>query len=261
MLTIALRAYRRLTRAIPSLTDPLNRGIGALCTAALGEDEKTELTRFCYQSSYHLLDGETGALFPWEHDWFTAELPPAPASILVPAAGGGREMVALENMGYAVYGFDPAVQDSPNRNGVVRGSFRDLLTHRGGHLQLPGAFEKPVDAIVFGWGSLSHLYTAEARRTVLHAATECCPNGPVLLSYWAETDAHRTSRALNAMRTLGQGIARVRGMNTEGALACDFTPNAGLATHVSSQELMSYAEELSRRIRFGTGAYAHATLL
>ena len=158
MFTTVLRGYRRFARAVPFVADPLNRSVGAVCTAGLSRLEKERLTRFCYQSSHHLSSDELQDLFPWEQTWFADVLPPAPVSILLPAAGAGREVVALRDLGYEVFGFDPAITTTPNRHGVVRGGFADLLGHRGGILKLSDAFDRPADAVIFGWGSLSHVY-------------------------------------------------------------------------------------------------------
>lgn len=261
MFTVALRGYRRLSRALPELTQPISRSIGELCTDALSSAEKQEFTARCYRSSHHLKDDELAPLFPWEEAWLEAALPPAPASILVPAAGGGREVVALRTKGYTVFGFDPAITSSPNRHGIVRGSFEDLLGQHNGTLQLSGAPDAPVDAVLFGWGGLSHLYTDADRSAILNAAAACCPTGPLLISYWSTEDRPAPGTWFDFVQRCGTRLGRLRSLPKQTSLPCDFSPNAGLTTYLDRADITRYAFQLQRVAHFGGAPYAHATLI
>jgi len=238
----------------------LNTALGAVCSTALSEAEKEALTVFCYESSHHLREDGLRPLFDWESRWFARDLPPAPATILVPGAGAGREVVALRTLGYRVFGFDPALVESPNQHGIVRGRFRDLMRHRPGRLDLPGTFHTPVDAVLFGWGSVSHVYDPQLRFQILEAAAACAPKGPILLSYWTERDIGASGLATHAGLTAGRVLARIRRTGINPTLRCYFSPNGGLTTCMTHTELNDIARSLNRSLRVSSGAYGHATL-
>ena len=139
ILTTCLRGYRRLSSRLPAGMDPVHRWIGALCSTALTDQEKSSVTRVCYESSAHVSESPARGLFPWEDAWFQMALPQPPATILVPGAGGGREVLALRERGYTVFGFDPAIGQSPNAHGIIRESFEALSNRDEKRLRFPGA--------------------------------------------------------------------------------------------------------------------------
>ena len=47
-------------------------------------------------------------LFPFEDRAISKHFPPPPGTVLVGAAGGGREAIALARLGYSVVAFEPA---------------------------------------------------------------------------------------------------------------------------------------------------------
>ena len=218
------------------------------------------MTRVCYESSAHVSESPARGLFPWEDAWFQMALPQPPATILVPGAGGGREVLALRERGYTVFGFDPAIGQSPNAHGIIRESFEALVNRDENRLRFPGAGGVTFDAVLFGWGSLSHVFQAQMRFHIIQAAHAHCLNGPILFSYWRPEDVGITTRGVRLWRAVGEGVGRVRGILNEEAQMCGFSPNAGLATAMTSHEVFEVGARLGRRVIVGTGAYGHATL-
>src|SRR5262249_6073441 len=47
-------------------------------------------------------------MFPWEEKIVATYFPPPPARVLIGGAGGGREVLALAEMGYEVVAFEPS---------------------------------------------------------------------------------------------------------------------------------------------------------
>jgi hypothetical protein len=104
-------------------------------------------------------------------------------TILVGAAGGGREVVALARRGVTVDGFDcsPALVATAER----------VLAEQGlrARMQLapPGAVPDGLgtyDGVILGWGAYSHVAGRPARVRLLRALVgHLRPAGPFLLSY------------------------------------------------------------------------------
>ncbi len=125
--------------------------------------------------------------FSWEIDAIRRFFPMPPATVLVGAAGAGRELLCLARRGYQAMGFDPcpafvqACRESHVPDGVlglVQGAYEDLpdrLSAVRNHA--------PYHAAILGWGSLSHLPGDRARRHALNGMKALCPHGPLLVSW------------------------------------------------------------------------------
>ncbi len=126
---------------------------------------------------------QRSGLFPFELR--ALELfPKPPARLLVPGAGGGREMLALLGLGYDVDGFEPVarlVAAGRAALGVEAGRLAQA-TMQGWAADLHG----PYDAVFTGWGMWTHLVRRTDRLDALRALRRACPAGPILLSFWRE---------------------------------------------------------------------------
>jgi hypothetical protein len=132
-------------------------------------------------------------LFPWEEETVRRFFPEPPAHVLVGGAGGGREALALLDLGYHVTAFEP----SPQLAEALASRARDiegLTVYRARYEELPhlrGASGEenvdvrslaPIDAVIAGWGSFSHLRTRELRVSVLESLARAT-EGPILVSF------------------------------------------------------------------------------
>ena len=79
-------------------------------------------------------------MFEWEEKWFSSDLPPPPARILLGGAGSGREIRHLARHEYRIVAFDPVhsfVRHGRSRlqsdqcEAFLTGSFEDLAIHDG----------------------------------------------------------------------------------------------------------------------------------
>lgn len=141
-------------------------------------------------------------LFPWEARAIARHFPPSPARILIGAAGGGREALALAEQGYAVTAFEPARRlatsmrqqiGSSYQLGAFVGRYEDLPfvetldePRQRADLRTLG----PFDAVILGWASLSHLRTDDQAVAALRALGALTA-GPLLVSYFARKDTER----------------------------------------------------------------------
>ncbi len=127
-------------------------------------------------------------------------------SVLVAAAGGGREMIALAKRGIRVDGFDCSQK-------LVESSRCRLATAApGSRLVLAAPDEVPkqlgrYDGAVFGWGGYTHIPGSATRTAMLRdLKSRLRPEAPILLSFFTRSKANRqlgwTCRIANAVRRL-----------------------------------------------------------
>ena len=139
-------------------------------------------------------DAETfrASLFAFEERVIARYFPPPPGTVLIGAAGGGREAFALGRRGYQVVAFEPAARLAASML-RARGEF-PIETFVGRYEDLPIVkslarppiatdlrSRAPFAAAIMGWVSLSHLRTDElcidALRQIGHLT-----RGPILVS-------------------------------------------------------------------------------
>lgn len=153
----------------------------------LDADARAAVTAWLYATQTTYLPGGAAfsrGLFDWEREAL-GHLQLAPgARVLVGGAGGGRELAALADLGFTAVGFDPspglvagAQARLPVGASLVQGDYAalcDAVEGRGG--LLAGTLSAgPWDAVVCGWGSLSHLPDAVSRRRLLAALARVAP--------------------------------------------------------------------------------------
>jgi SAM-dependent methyltransferase len=181
---------RRLQSALSAIERAIEARVGATLQAALDIDEREDLSIALYDDAFNP-DNDFAGLYPWEKAWLARRLPPAPARLLIGAAGSGREAVALQSLGYSVVALEPSERAAEHcerqlqpGSTVVRGSYRELVEAvvGGGPLHSSLTPSDPFDAVLLGWGSFGHVLREEQRFALLEACDALCPDGPILLS-------------------------------------------------------------------------------
>jgi hypothetical protein len=156
---------------------------------ALGDDEKETLSIDLYDASFRPQNDRDG-LYPWETRWFERRLPSPPASVLIGAAGAGREASALRTLGYRVHAFEPSAsafrlcQSTLGPEHVDQASYQELIATalRGESTRLRVTRDTRFDAVLLGWGSFGHVLQRAGRLELLRACDHLAPRGPILLS-------------------------------------------------------------------------------
>jgi SAM-dependent methyltransferase len=213
-------------------------------------------------------------LFDWEKSWFEEDLPTAPARVLVGGAGTGRELRHLAAAGYEQVAFDPVqgfverarrIADGSSCLAVLQGAYEDLADPAGaGAARFAAEVERfsPYDAVLLGWGSLTHVTTARHREGLLAALRRLCPAGPVLASFWmrAEGEAAAEGRAAR----LGRRLGRIIGGRDDAPLdgGDRFLSHCGFAhsfTEAEIRDLARHAGYTVRRLGAGPHTYPHVT--
>jgi len=195
-------------------------------------------------------------VFPWEKACFDDFFPAPSGRVLVGGAGSGREMSVLMGMGYRVAGFEPAAALVARGREILSpeallgfdvGGYEELVDGR-----LEVARRGPFDAVVLGWGSLSHVASAATRERLFRMLPTLCPDGPVLLS-WIE--AKPVGKKRDRLR---RGLSRI-GSATPSAND-SFRPHMGFIHALDRDELVMLAALADREV-VRVGAGPHAVLL
>ncbi len=125
----------------------------------------------------------------WEQTTFSQYLPKSPAHLLICAAGGGRESIALAKEGYLISVVEPVAElaklaeaalPNESRGGVMVGTYRDLIETKDLSSSLG---REKFDAVILGAGSLSHISSAEERVKLFEKLRVLCPDGPLIMSW------------------------------------------------------------------------------
>lgn len=231
-------------------------------------DERTALTTALYSRERSYMPGrghvERG-LFPAEEYALRAR-PLAPGSrILLGAAGTGRELVTLVERGYEVIAFDPCASFAEAARSIapqvkfVDASYEDIV-HAVSRGTGPLAFLKngpPIDAIMFGWGSLSHVLPHIERVALFRALHELAPRAPIFASFLfrPESPDFTRGRARNALKRLFMAV----GAPHTSEKGDHFSPYIGFFSALGREEINQLAEESGYRIlHFDAGADAYA---
>lgn len=174
------------------------------------------------REDFHYLDelnaGRTGkwaseshnlrGLLSWEEKalkaWF-----PSGGRLLITAVGGGREVLALEPMGYDLQAFEcnPELVEAANRHLRTHGlasrvetCSRDRAPSTTGHF----------DGVIVGWGSYTLIMGRDARINFLRALREHLVEGaPLLLSYFKLEGSSRLGDRIQ--RAIASRLRRLRG--------------------------------------------------
>ena len=236
--------------------------------------ERAALTAAIYAEQATYLPGGhrfEGGLFTWEHEALASPTFPRSGRVLLGAAGAGRELVALVARGYEVVAFDPcepfataAKSVAPaNRATSVHASYADLVdavAGRGGPLA-DVVTGKPFDAIILGWGSLSHVVPSSARIELFRTLRTLAPDAPVLGSFGVSSDPNGPSTATGRVRsTLRRAFAALGapGVSEE---SDHFFSHIGFFSYLSPADVRSLAAETGYEIKLlGDVPYGYVLL-
>lgn len=205
----ALRAHGRAARLSHAALDGLALGSFDRATLALLDQRFHDDIRENVAGSQRRFHDELSiqqGLFDWEREAVEAAFP-CGGRVIVTAAGAGREVLALCEMGFDAYGFEP----HPD---LVRAG-QPVLAARG----LPGRLETcerdvwpagagTADAVILGWTSYSLTPGRARRAALLSGAHRTLPTGgPLLLSFGLREGRQRD---LTVVSTVAGTLRRLR---------------------------------------------------
>jgi SAM-dependent methyltransferase len=175
------------------------RNVVLLARWDAAELERRTLLYYARESPFDGAEYLRQGLQGWEVEAILNHFPPA-GRILVAAAGGGRETLALTAMGYQATAFDPSDH--------LLDKFRSLAGAEGRIVraapsEVP-AFEERFDGVMIGWGGYTHVPERARRAAFLRElARQMKPGAPLLMSFflrradgWRSRTATLTSNAI-----------------------------------------------------------------
>ena len=201
---------------------------------------------------YHDAQYSLSGLFPWEIAAIDRHFQGS-RSVLVTAAGGGREVVALERRGLDVVAFEcnPELVQSAN----------ELLSREGlrSRVALAPRDECPdeipmCDGIIIGWTSYTLMQHRSTRVHFLRQLRSHVPHdAPVLLSFFAQ---RKTARYLRTVAATANVFRMLRGRQ-RAELGDDLVPT--FAHHFQENELAAELEAGGfRLVEFSQSGETHA---
>jgi hypothetical protein len=187
-----------------------------LAGVLLNDQQWEELTKVWYEvRNWYRVSNQLDSLLLWEDEAIN-RFAPAPGKILVFAAGNGREMRALQKIGYFVYGMELQskcihnMQSACNSQlllGTATGSFSDIAH---GRVSFPNI---DFDGIIIGWGSITHVSSWSVASKFFKALGERYPEKLVLIS-WNRTTSK--SKLIRFYRTIRNRISNQCGYFHQG---------------------------------------------
>jgi hypothetical protein len=196
-------------------------------------------------------------LFPWERTALGGSFPSA-GNLLVVGAGGGREVVALERMGYRVDSFECHRALVASANDLLRRldlTSRVQPSPRDGIPDDPGLFATSrYDGLIVGWSAYMLIRGREQRIGLLKQMREHAgPGCPILLSFFVRKG---TPRWLHTITRVGNVVALLRG-GERVELGDDLKMN--FVHRFSRDEIERELDEAGFDLMlFGTDGYGHA---
>lgn len=224
-----------------------------------------------HHHEHGLFDWEEAALAKAPFPQPPQGLPEAarPARWLVTAAGGGREARVLAERGFAVDAFEPndvllaGAREVASRHPslhVHEGTYADFVRAaegRGG--PLASLATRRFDAVLLGWGSITHLVEPAEHRAVLDAVKILAPDAPVLASFFLRTDAPQ-GRAARARLRLKRAFRALGGRTAPDGLL--YETAGGFVYWFTEREIRALAEAAGYVVvSFSPHSFPHAVLL
>lgn len=227
------RTAGALERALTASARAIRETAHGVLAHALDRDERQQLGITLYEDRLGSVRSE---LMAWERAWFAQDLPPPPARVLVGGAGAGRELRALEAMGYEVGGLEPGpdavhrcIGALSSRAIAACATYEQLaaVVLDGANLpELEALVAKPWDASILGWTSMMHVLD-DAERSRLFATFDRITRGPILGTFYPTSRAQRPGRPHALGTSIGRALGRARGVAASGesesfGFACGF---------------------------------------
>ncbi|HET7541983.1 MAG TPA: hypothetical protein VFK05_19055 [Polyangiaceae bacterium] len=165
-----------------------------LLFAFLQPNQRHELTFETYARSRPYVSGGEffiEGLWSWEIALLEHSRVPRCGRVLLGAAGGGRELRALLELGYEVFAFEPVAPlfesartvAQGKRAVVVQADYDDLVARAKGKSGRLDGLGGHFDVCILGWASLSHLTEMGAAVDTLRALRALAPEASVIVSF------------------------------------------------------------------------------
>jgi hypothetical protein len=149
----------------------------------------------------------TSGLLEWEREAVERHFE-ACRSILVAAAGGGREVIALQRLGYDVDAFEPHDELVAAANALLQRQGLAASVRHARRDECPELSGKVYDGLIVGWGGYMLIQSRARRVDFLRAFRRQAREGsPLLLSFF---NRRRHERYWRIVASSGNVLRRLR---------------------------------------------------
>jgi hypothetical protein len=144
-------------------------------------------------------------------------------SIMVTGAGAGREVIALEKMGYTVDGFECNPDLVKSGNEILKGigiNAKLQLMPRNECPEVPGQY----DGVVVGWGMYMLVQGKDARIKLIKGLyTKITENGPLLISFYPRSHGWRYYSTVAKLANIIKFVLKRRPIETgDDLIECNY---------------------------------------
>lgn len=171
---------------------------GGVWLGSLDDEHLVKANEYAYQRWIRFKSAEynRAGLKDWERAAIDTYFPDGGA-VLVASAGAGREVIALDDLGYRPTGFDPSPDLVAIGQRLIEEDERSITLIVAPPDQVPDGFEESFDAILVGWGGYVHIRGRSQRISFLRQIRRHVPSGaPILLSFFLRSPSDRHFRIL-----------------------------------------------------------------
>ena len=192
------------------------------------------------------------------HEWERAQIAehfPASGRIGVTAAGAGREVFGLLQLGYEVVGFEANVALAERGTELLQAAGHDVEVRCSVRDHWPGG-EDRFDAVILGWGSYTLIASRNRRIALLRGVAGALPaSGPVLISFFSRGAATTYHRSLHRVASVARRLQQREGPAVGDALSPNFVH------YFDPEQLASEVAEAGfDLVTFAEKPYGHAIL-
>jgi SAM-dependent methyltransferase len=251
-----VRAYLWMDRRLVRLFDAMQTMHQGLWLGVLDRDDLFHVGEQSYRTwrgLYRDREYNRAGLWPWEAAAVERFFGGC-ESILIGAAGGGRELIALARRGLKVDGFDCSREFVEiGRQLLAEESIEALLSE-----SLPDRVPAELgvyDGLIFGWGAYMHICTRSARiRFLQEFRRHVRAGGPLLVSFLTRGSE---SRKAAQIFEIARRVRRTRGV-TDGIELGDVL-SGGFTHWFTRDEIESEFDESGFRLEsYAEHPYGHA---
>lgn len=245
-----VRRYFSLRRRIDYLTHSIRALHQAIWLGLLNRRQLAELTEWRYQQWSVFTDSgyNLSGLEKWEKEAVDRYFDSC-GSVLIGAAGGGREAVALSQRGMKVSAFECSKVLAETGNEILRAANVETRIQVAKPDELPEGLGT-YDGFIMGWGGYMHIIGEVRRIAFLEQCRQhLADRAPILLSFFTRSTDSRiyrwTRRIANVIGRLRPGSEPVEmGDLLEHTLNHSFTKEEIRSElEAAGFEMLHYAEE------------------
>jgi hypothetical protein len=200
------RAFQRLLNGVfvGAFLGIMDRDALAAVDAAYYDERREPVggSSATYVEAAHMHSG----FFDWEAVAVREHFP-ARGTVVVTAAGAGREIRAARGLGLEAVGYEPNPRLLAAGNALFEREGEPARLHPCRRDEFP-ALDAPPDAVIVGWTSYAHIPGRVRRVAFLSRARAQLRRGaPVLLSFWMRDETNR--RYMEVVRRVAAAGRRV----------------------------------------------------